>query len=341
MVLYQKQNNSKMKNMDILSIGDITTDAFIQINKNASVTEDAQNRKKLCVNFGDKIEYEDVTVVKGVGNSPNVAVLASRLGLDSALFTYLGDDSNGKEILKHLSYENVNTDYVIVEQNKKTNYHYVLRHGAERTILIKHYSYNYKFIEPDIAPKWIYLSSMSENSLKLHEEISDYLARNPEIKLAFQPGTFQILWGIEKIRNIYERTHIFFCNKEEAQQILQTNETDIVKLLSMIRNSGVKTAVITDGPNGAYAQDDSHIYKVPMYPDPAPPIDRTGAGDAFSGTVTAMLAKGMILKEALLRGPVNSMSVVQHIGAQKGLLSTKELEKYLSEAPKEYIIKII
>ena len=75
---------------------------------------------------------------------------------------------------------------------------------------------------------------------------------------------------------------------------------------------------------------------MPMYPDPKPPIDRTGAGDATTSTFVAALAFGKSLAEALTWGPVNSMSVVQHVGAQKGLLTREALEKLLIEAPESY-----
>ena len=75
---------------------------------------------------------------------------------------------------------------------------------------------------------------------------------------------------------------------------------------------------------------------MPMYPDPAPPVDRTGAGDSFSSTFTAAIALGLSPSEALAWGPINSMSVVQHIGAQKGLLTREKIEEYLKNAPEDY-----
>jgi ribokinase len=94
--------------------------------------------------------------------------------------------------------------------------------------------------------------------------------------------------------------------------------------------------IITDGRNGAYAYDGTEMYKIPMYPDDREPKERTGAGDAFASTVTAALALGKSFKDALLWGPINSMAVVQEIGAQKGLLTRKELETFLAKAPAEY-----
>jgi hypothetical protein len=54
-----------------------------------------------------------------------------------------------------------------------------------------------------------------------------------------------------------------------------------------------------------------------------------------------MLAIDMSLPDALMRGPINSMNVVQHVGAQAGLLSRDKLEAYLANAPQDYIIKQI
>ena len=94
--------------------------------------------------------------------------------------------------------------------------------------------------------------------------------------------------------------------------------------------------MITDGPDGAYASDGDNRFKMPNYPDPAPPFERTGAGDSFASCFVAALAKGATLEAALLWAPINSMSVVQHVGAQEGLLSAKEIDYYLRNAPEWY-----
>jgi len=78
-----------------------------------------------------------------------------------------------------------------------------------------------------------------------------------------------------------------------------------------------------------------------MYPDPAPPVDRTGAGDSFSSTFTSAIALGLSPEEALAWGPVNSMSVVQNIGAQAGLLTKDQLQTYLDQRPAEYVARKI
>ncbi len=329
-----------MSSIDFLAIGDIVTDAFIKL-KDAHLHSKLDTEAcELCLRFGDKVPYESVDIIPAVGNSPNAAVCAARLGLSSTLVANIGDDQNGRECLASLVKEKVATDYVAIEKEKKTNYHYVLWYDIDRTILIKHESFTYNFPKIEKAT-WVYLSSLAENSLSYHGEIVQYLKQSPETKLAFQPGTFQIKFGTENLKDIYARTEIFFCNVEEAQRIFEAEHRDILKLSKGIAKLGPKMVVLSDGPEGAYLYMDGNLWHNGIYPDIAPPLERTGAGDAFSATFTAALALGKSPLEALAWGPVNSMSVVQYVGAQAGLLSRERLEEYLKVAPGSYKIRKI
>lgn len=326
-----------MAAMDILAIGDTAIDDFIRLN-DATETCDANHEHcMLGVRLGDKVPYESNTVVAGVGNSANAAVSAARLGLKSAARVYVGADDRGKLCIDALAKNGVDTSFIVAEEGKSTNYHYVLWHGSERTILVKHESFSYTMPDPTPAPQWIYLSSLSENSLSYHHDIAAYLAQHPEIKLAFQPGTFQMKLGVEPLKEMYARTEIFFCNKEEAQRILGIEEHDIKALLDRVHALGPKLVVITDGREGSYAREESgSMWHVPMYPDSAPPVERTGAGDATASTTVAYLIKGLSLEEALMRGHINSMNVVQHVGAQEGLLTYTEIEAWYTKRPTDF-----
>lgn len=323
------------KPSEFIAIGDITTDAFIKI-KDASVHCDLNNSNcTISLKFADKVPYEAVDVVKAVGNSANAAVSASRLGLHSALVSDVGSDANGRDCLHTLLKENVSTKYVSAHKGMETNYHYVLWYEAERTILVKHQEYPYKL--PTIqAPKWIYLSSLASNAYDYHLEILDYLKKNPDVKLCFQPGTFQMKLGYEKMKDFYKRSDVFVCNVEESQRILNNTSSDILVLLKDMFSRGPKLVLITDGPKGAYMYDGTTAWFMPIYPDPKEPFERTGCGDAFTSTFISALILGKTNEEALLWAPINPMSVVQHVGAQKGLLTRKELEELLKNAPADY-----
>ena len=124
------------KQIDILAIGDIATEPFIKINDAEAKCDKDKEHCKLCLNYGGKIPYESAVVCHAVGNSSNVAVCASRLGLNSYLVSYVGNDNTGKENIEQLNKENVHTDSMNITDGFPSNYHYVLWYGEERTILV-------------------------------------------------------------------------------------------------------------------------------------------------------------------------------------------------------------
>jgi ribokinase len=327
------------KQIDFLAIGDIVTDVFIKI-KDAEVTCDIDHAHcKLCVRFGEKIPFESAEEIRAVGNSANAAVSASKLGLTSALLANVGNDTHGHACIEELKKNNVDTTYVGIHDGFATNYHYVLWYGVERTILVNHEHFPTKLPNFATPPKMIYLTSLGEGTNAYHDEIISYVENTPSIKLVFQPGTFQINMGTEKLARIYKSTYLFFCNVEEAQKILNKPNGKIKELIAGLHTLGAKLVCITDGPKGAYGSDGTTTWFMPIYPQE--PIERTGAGDAFASTVSSALLLGKSFEEALSWGPINSMSVVQEVGAQRGLLTKEKLEDYLAKAPEDYKISII
>jgi len=321
---------------DLIAIGDTTIDAFIGLH-DATVNCDINHHKcQICMSFADKIPYDSLEVIPAVGNASNVAVGIARLGFKTAILTAVGDDYYGKQVLEAYDNEGVGKDLVNINKGVPTNYHFVLNFQAERTILVKHQEFQYKDISVIDDIEWVYLSSMGGNTGDLHVKFGEYLSEHPNIKLGFNPGTFQMKLGMEKMANIYRHTTVLFINTEEAQRILKTEESDVLKLFPMVHALGPKIVVMTDGPAGAYASDGVNRYFMPSYPDPKPPFERTGAGDAFATGFMGALMSGLSVEEALTWAPIESMSVVQQTGAQRGLLTKAQLLEFLKNAPADY-----
>jgi ribokinase len=328
-----------MSNFDVLSVGDIVTDAFIKLLDDQAEAYENEKGKWLAIPFGQKVPFHHVEILEAVGNAANASVSFARLGLKSGLVANVGGDMHGRDMITSLQKSGVDSRFVHINHDKMSNYHYVLWYKEERTILIKHEEYDYHwphFREAEI-PKWLYFSSISENALDYHDDIADWLVnRHPGVKFAFQPGTFQIKAGIERLGKLYARADVLVVNREEAVQITGGDYHDIHGLFNRLHEIGAKVVCITDGPDGAYASDGEHRFRMPPYPDPGPPVERTGAGDAFASTFVAALVKGNDIEGALQWAPINSMNVVQNVGAQNGLLSEKKLEEFLKNAPDWY-----
>lgn len=326
------------KQCDVLCVGDTVTDIFIKLLDDQAQVYTNEQGDWLAMPFGGKIPYAGSEIMPGHGNAANAAVCMSRLGLRVAYQTYVGGDELGRQTITMLQKEGVEDHFVHIQSKRTTNTNFVVNYGAERTILVKHeeFDYHWPHFRTEEVPKWLYFSSLSEHAENYHDQIADWLEQNPTVKLAFQPGTWQMKAGVERLSRIYAHTEIIVLNREEAALVTGGSTDNVHDLMDRLHSYGPKMVVITDGPDGAYASDGQKRFKMPLYPDPAPPVERSGAGDAYASTLVASLAVGHNLEAALQWAPINSMNVVQHAGSQAGLLTVTELEKWLAKAPDWY-----
>lgn len=327
-----------MSQFDVICVGDVVTDAFIKLIDDQAGVEERNGVPVLLVPFATKVPFDHTEILNAVGNSANAAVNFAKLGLKTAFVANVGGDSAGRDIISTLDHADVETKYIRINSRKKSNYHYVLWYKEERTILVKHedYDYHWPHIPAKETPKWVYFSSISENAIDYHDDVIEWLEKNPETKLAFQPGTFQMKAGVDRLKHVYRRSEILAVNKEEAAFISGGKVDDIHDLFDRLHSLGPKIVVISDGPKGSYASDGEGRFKMPLYPDPKPPVERTGAGDAFTSTFVASIMHGNTVDGALQWAPISSMNVVQHVGAQAGLLKEKQLAELLQKAPEWY-----
>src|SRR3989344_207940 len=171
----------------------------------SSPNERRQQRVEYPAPWGGKAR------AKRAQNASNAAVAFRRLGFDSAVVTDLGKDIGGKTCLDQLNQEGVRTDWITAHEGLPTNHHFVLWYDAERTILVRHTPYPYKLPAlPDCA--WMYLTSIGADSETYHKEIAAHLESHPDIKLVFQPGTFQIKMGLPKMAPFYKRAEVVAVN---------------------------------------------------------------------------------------------------------------------------------
>lgn len=319
-----------MAKFDIVSIGDTVLDAFVELHEASVHCEINHVDCKLCLNYADKIPYEELTILAACGNSANNSIGSARLGMKVAFVSAIGDDFQGTQILDELKREKVDTEFVNINKGVPTNFHFVLVFRGERTILIKHQKYQYKL--PEVDTKWIYFSSMAQGTEDFHDTIIEFLEKHPDIKVAFNPGTFQMRMGAAKLGGIYKHTEILFLNREEAQLVTGEKSRDIKKLSKAMHELGAKIAVITDGRDGSYASDGKNIWFVDHFP--APRVEATGAGDAYGTGFTAAIFHGKSIPEAMVWGTVNGGNVALHVGPHAGLQTVKQIQDWIKKHPK-------
>jgi ribokinase len=311
--------------MDIITIGDTSFNVFLEMNKEDAEVHCSIHKTecKLCLHYADKIPVEKMTRTAG-GNVANVAVGSSRLGFKTALVTQLGKDEEAKFVLKALKADRVDTRFVKYDQ--RTNYSTVINYLGERTILVYHEHRTYSVPRLPKA-KFMYLSSMKNGWETMIPDLERFFEKT-KTKLGYNPGTFQLRAGIKTSQRLLDHCEILFVNKEEAALFLGTTvfAMTIPEMLTKLHKYGPKIVVITDGPKGSYASDETGQYSLGIVDIPV--IERTGCGDSYATGFMAAIAQGKEIIEAMRWGSFNAWGVLQQIGPQAGLLTAKQMQAY-------------
>lgn len=316
---------------DIITIGDAVIDTHVNID-NASVECDVNTRAcQLCLDYASKIPITDSFQSLG-GNAANVACGAAKLGLRAAILTTLGRDSNGKLIVSELKKSGVDTSLVQFDQKTKTRYSVVLNFRGERTILSYHEKRNYRWPKKTPAADWLYFTSMSEGFEPVQDALREYIEKHQNVKLVFNPGSFQLKNALARVKEILPKTDILIANLEEAEKILGTTlkkEKSIRAIIHKLLSLGAKEVAITDAARGASAGNEEEVWTIPTYPVKV--VAKTGAGDAFSAGYVAARFYSHDILTALKWGIANSTAVITEHGPQKGLADEKKINRIISK----------
>lgn len=333
-------DNSNIKAIDLLSIGDASIDTFMTPLESETVCRLDSKECLIAFSYGDKIPVKNLEFSIG-GNAANNAVGVERLGINTSIVLTLGQDSVGEMIVSKLKNEGVDPTYIIQQPGTSSNYSTVINYSGERTIFVYHAPRSYEFPVKLPTTSWVYLTSMGESFLPFYNHMTEWLRVNPTVKLAFNPGSWQLRSEYKNIEEIMTLSHLINVNREEAEKLTNFQGESAGKerdLLIALNKLGPKVCIITDGSGGAFAYDSIYgkFFRVGVLPVDA--YERTGAGDAFGSGCLSALIHRKTLDEALLWGTCNSASVIGYTGSQKGLLKESEMPTWIERAKSSGVV---
>lgn len=268
--------------------------------------------------LGAKIAVDAITFSTG-GGATNAAVTFARQGIESSFIGKLGNDVASHGVISELDSENVDSSNIVYHPTLGTQYSTILlADNGERTILVyrgaanSHEAKDYQNLDFS-GFDWIYVSSFAGAFEALDVVLSH--AKQVGVKVMFNPGDAE-LRDVERLRTLLEDVDVLSVNKEEAKLLVHGETSD-----ELVRHAlgYCPVVIVSDGPNGVVASDGKTMVKAGMYED-VKVVDRTGAGDAFGSGFLSQWAVGVGLKDAIVFASANSTSVVQYIGAKKGIL---------------------
>lgn len=338
---------------DFITIGSATVDAFVECDDAdiVSVSTKTMKTEFMAYPYGAKLEIDSFNTAVG-GGGLNAAANLANLGFNTSAIFKIGEDFQGKSIMKRVQDANVNTDNIIVSKDEMSGFSIILlSFQGNRTVLahrgtngtIKDKEINYEAIKNS---KWIYVAPLNGKSGAVLDKIAQFAEEN-NTNIIINPGSSSLKKGIKYFEKILATAEVVLLNKEEASLVTKievrpdTKEEhfskevihpDIKSMLDKLKNMGAKIVIITDGKHGVYANDGNKYYRCPEFP--ANVVSTLGAGDAFSSTfVGALEYTKWDIEKSLKMASVNAASVVSNFGAQEGFLKFEEIEQKLSATP--------
>ncbi len=276
------------------------------------------------------------------GKGANQAVSAARLAKalspnnhtkdnnDSKSFTVemvgaLGDDEHGRNILEHLSKEEIVTTNIQQCSDISTGVAIVSVDGesGENTVIVV----------PGANGK------VSENNLKnLKENKTDFVLCQNEIPIDITKAAFQAAKEKENVQTFWNPAPFPSNNMKEFESILPlvdilcVNETEWEAMIHHGGKALLKKipgkVIITKGKEGSelYVKGES-ICTVPAHPLPKGKkvVDTTGAGDCFCGSLAYLLKMKFPIEEAMKIASEASSIAVTRKGAQESYPMVEEI----------------
>jgi len=306
-----------LKSIDIISIGEVLID-FIGHEVNTSI-----NRTKDYHRF--------------LGGSPtNVAVNASRLGLNAVLVASCGQDGLGDYVVRKLKSNNVNTSQIRKSESAPTSVIFVSK-STETPDFIPYRQADCEIFETQLPDEII-------ADAKIFHTTCFALSKNPARQTILNRAKKAKELGLKLSIDINFSERIW-PNREEAKQVLQEylandplvklSEDDCYRLFSEVKtedyifeyfhNLGATTICLTKGKNGVavsdlnlglFFQEAIHIDEIK---------DTTGAGDAFwTGFLYAQI-EGKNLNESITIAQKLATIKLQNVGRLPDNINIKSI----------------
>ena len=267
--------------VDVLVVGDSNVDVIIHSDRLPAPGQ--------C-SFGKS------PVLTSAGSGANVAVALRRLQVDVAFVSAVGEDMWGGLHLRTLEAEGLDTSMVNVMPDYPTGVVVVIVDGSgERTFVACRLGCADTHLDLDASnlvemhPKVLFVSGPAiAEGAESYDTVLQLLtasSNEPGVEVWLDPNVRSPDGGVdgatrERYREVLGSTDVFLPNESELQQI--TDEKTTADAMEAARLLGVKEVWVKRG-EGSVQWASAVAGAREEYPVPVvPPVDTTGAGDAFS-----------------------------------------------------------
>ena len=314
-----------MKEYQLFGLGNALVDIFVEVSdadfaalgfeRGSSRLVEPAEQKALLERFRD----HDIRLVSG-GSVANSVIAFSQLGGDAAFLGCVGDDRYGLFYETEFEELGIETGSMVLVGETTGTCACVITPDAERTMRVslacagrlsaRHvdeerlkraewlFIEGYGFANPDAMPAAIRaaLAVARRHGVQVAVTCSEAFIVN-----AFRDAFFEVL----------KQADLLFCNADEAAAV--TGATGAREAFERLAGL-VPSAVVTDGPHGAYVRHAGVEAHVPAFP--CQPVDLTGAGDMLAGAFLYGVTHGVAPDRAARAACFLAMKIITQVGAR-------------------------
>ncbi len=278
------------------------------------------------------------------GDTSNVVLAASKLGLSCAYLSRVGEDPFGEGFLSLWEASGIRTDFVQKDSHHPTGLYFVSFHRGKHVLSYYRKDSAAAHIDPgefDLSVlssvKILHLSGIS---LAISPEARDFgislmeAARENGALVSFDTNYRPSLWNKEEARKLLEEiiprnVHILATTDEEMESLGWGNNPEDLPT----RLPGPLYYLIKMGAKGAYVRGQEEGVFLPSFPVPV--VDTVGAGDAFDAGFLRALLRSLPLTEAARYASAVAALVCTGQGPLEKQPTHDEVEAFLSRQGKK------
>ncbi|GAX90745.1 ribokinase [Effusibacillus lacus] len=272
--------------------------------------------------LGDRIHF-----IPG-GKGANQAVAAARLGAQTVMIGAVGQDAFGEQLVAALQKDGVVTSAVKAVDGVPTGVASILLAEGDNSIVVVPGA-NSCCLPEDVDRNEPFIIQADLVLLQLESPLETVihaakLAKHHGKKVILNPAPAQalpmeLLCNVDYITPNRTELSILTGMGAEGEQLEQAMEN----LLEL----GIENVITTLGAEGsAFMRSGERLQRVSAYKVPV--VDTTGAGDAFNAGLAFAIASNRALPEAISFASKVSALAVTKLGAQAGMPTLEEVEKF-------------
>ncbi len=262
----------------------------------------------------------------GGGSAANTIYALARWGIKTGFIGAVGDDLEGRKILREFESVGVETHRIRVVRGQPTGQVIGIVDAKGRRSLYAKPGANLalRLTEDDFAyaskAQWVHLSSLIGNET-FESQKALVLSLPSDVSVSFSPGAIYARRGLSVMESILKRTSVLFVTREELAMFVGTENLEAAT--QKLWEIGVETIVVTLGEAGSWVGWKGKGQFAPS--QQAHVVDTTGAGDAFAAGFIWGILQGKPLPECQRLGTVAAAFCLREMGARTGTPTAEEL----------------